>query len=339
VGDGPRNTPLNALSSITPLLTATAAATVLLAFDDTGKRQEFLSTTPVVGSDSVQSSKIVFVNDWNGRDAPDEIYVMNADGTNPRRLTVTTSGNNLFPRWSPNGKRIAFNSDRDGQHKIYLMNADGMELTLLTPGGGARATWSPDGKRIAFTSRSAEADTATREIFVIEVDGTRLTQLTHAGARSGHPDWSPDGRMIAFVSNRDGDAEIYVMNADGTAPLRLTFTAAVDNGPDWSPGGRKIAFQSDRDGNREIYVMNADGTEQMRLTSDPRLDAWPSWSPDGRRIAFTRQVEVVPGLMPPNGSDIFVINADGSELTRVTHTAPAAFSAFPNWGPGQESEP
>ena len=328
---------MNALSRTTALLTTSVVVAVLLAFGNIGKHRRLFSTMTRLGSDSAQGSKIVFVNDWNGRDAPDEIYVMNADGTNPRRLTITAAGNNLFPRWSPNGKRIAFNSDRDGRHKIYLMNADGTELTLLTPEGGGRPTWSPDGRRIAFTSRFADTGTATA-IAVIDVDGTKLTYLTHNDASDGHPDWSPDGRRIAFVSNRDGNAEIYVMNADGSDPVRLTSTPGDDNGPDWSPDGRRIAFQSNRDGNLEIYTMNADGTEQMRLTSDPRLDAWPSWSPDGRRIAFTRQVEVVPGLRPPNGSDIFVVNADGSALTRVTHTAPAKFSAFPNWGPGQPSE-
>ncbi len=315
---------MNVLSGTIALLTTSIAAAVLLAFANIGNHRRLFSSSTRLGSDSVPGSKIVFVNDWNGRDAPDEIYVMDADGANPRRVTVTAFGNNLFPRWSPNGKRIAFNSDRDGRHKIYLMNADGTELTLLTPGGGAWATWSPDGRRIAFQSRSSDTGAATTEISVINVDGARLTHLTHNGAGGGRPDWSPDGRKIVFVSNRDGNADIYVMNADGSAPVRLTSTAADDNGPDWSPDGRKIAFQSNRDGNLDIYV--------------PRLDAWPSWSPDGSRIAFMRQVEVVPGLRPPNGSDIFVMNADGSALTRVTHTAPAKFSAFPNWGPGQAFE-
>src|SRR6266498_2584755 len=329
---------MKTLTDITAPITMTTAATVLLAFQP-GTRHGLPALMATLESDSAQGSKIAFVNDWNGRDAPDEIYVMNADGTDPRRLTVTGTGNNLFPKWSPDAKRIAFNSNRDGQSQIYLMNADGTELTRLTAEGGAWATWSPDGKRIAFTSGSSRAARATGEISVINADGTGLTRLTTNAGGDSHPDWSPNGRKIAFVSNRDGNPEIYVMNADGTGPVRLTVNEAGDNGPDWSPDGRKIAFFSTRDGNPEIYVMNADGTEQLRLTVDARMDAWPSWSPDARRIAFQRQVQVVPGLPLPNGSDIFVMNADGSEQTQLTHKSPAAFCAFPSWGPGHAPEP
>ena len=283
--------------------------------------------------------QIVFVNDWNGRDAPDEIYVMNSDGTAPRRVTVTPPppggfpGNNLFPRWAPDRKRIAFTSARDGAPKLYLINADGSGMSRLTNFFSGWGVWSPDGTRIAFAGRSA-AESDTGEVMVVNADGSSLKQITHHAAVAGHLDWSPDGLRIAFVSRRDGNLEIYAANADGTDALRLTANSADDDGPRWSPDGRKIAFQSLRDGNEEIYVMNADGTDQTRLTSDPRLDAWPSWSPDGKRIAFMRQVETVPGLRAPNGSDIFTMNPDGTDVNRMTHTAPANFNAFPDWGSG-----
>src|SRR5574341_1244889 len=100
-----------------------AAAIGLLAFQ---------AGMPHGESVSAPNSRIAFVNDWNGRDAPDEIYVMNADGTEPRRLTVSRegSGNNLFPRWSPDGTRIAFNAARgDSESAIYVMRDDGTGLT------------------------------------------------------------------------------------------------------------------------------------------------------------------------------------------------------------------
>jgi TolB protein len=294
-------------------------------------------------------SKLVYVADRPGRDLPDEIYVANADGTNEQRVTFTDAvggclptdqrcpptGNNLFPEWSPNGRQIAFDSNRSGASQVYVVNADGTELRQLTTEGGARPAWSPDGRQIAFINAGVGG---AGDIYVINADGTELVNLTNTATNEGDPAWSPDGRHIAFNSNREGNAEIYVMNADGSDPVRLTFASGADLGADWSPNGRKITFESARDGNREIYVMNADGTDQVRLTSDPRIDAFPSWSPDGKWIAFHRQVVTLPGLLSPNGSELFAISADGTELIQLTHATPASFSAFVSWGQGHASQ-
>ena len=294
------------------------------------------------------ASKLVFTADRPGRDLPDEIYVANADGTNEQRLTFTDavssclptdlrcppSGSNLMPKWSPNGRQIAFATDRSGMFQVYVMNDDGSDLRQLTTEGGAMPAWSPDGHRIAFTSARAPND-----VFAINTDGTGLVNLTNHPAVDARPDWSPDGRRIAFNSARDGNQEIYVMNADGSSPVRLTFNAGTDMGAEWSPNGQKIAFESNRDGNREIYVMNADGTDQVRLTFDSRIDAFPCWSPDGKWIAFHRQVVSIPGLLPPNGSELFAVKADGSALVQLTHATPASFSAFVSWGQGHAARP
>ncbi|HYU38275.1 MAG TPA: tetratricopeptide repeat protein, partial [Acidimicrobiia bacterium] len=280
-------------------------------------------------------SKIVFVTD---RDGPDpighlgnsEIYVMNPDGSDQRRLTVHDGIDNQ-PAWSPDGKRIAFSRGLVTGVDVFVMNADGSEqkrVTHLTDtdlGGGLGPTWSPDGTRIAFQSY------VQPDIYVINVDGTGLRNLTNHPARDLQPAWSPDGSRIAFLSNRDGRPEVYVMNADGTGPVRLTVNAQSSEGtprwnpsPAWSPDGTKIAFASDRDGDVEIYVMNADGTGLVRLTFNPGEDGEPSWSPDGRRIAFHRRVL--------GHAQVFVMNADGSNVTRLTELSPVAFSGWPSWG-------
>ena len=161
------------------------------------------------------------------------------------------------PVWSPDGRRIAFDSDRDGNWEVYVMNADGSGVTRLTGNDAVDGSpsWSPDGRRIAFDSKRD----GNREIYVMNADGSSVTRLTHNPADDGYPSWSPDGRRIAFDSKRDGNREIYVMNADGSGVTRLTYNGANDLFPDWSPDGRRIAFHSNRDGRMDIYVMNSAG--------------------------------------------------------------------------------
>lgn len=173
--------------------------------------------------------------------------------------------------------------------------------------------------RIAF---SATHD-GNSDIYVINVDGTDLTQLTdHAGADQ-KPVWSPDGMKIAFESNRDRNFEIYVMNADGSGPTRLANHAQRDLAPVWSPDGMKIAFYSYRDDNNEIYVMNADGSELTRLTDSPQHDGGPAWSPDSSRIAF---------MSTRDGNlEIYAVNANGSNLVRLTDSP--EHDRWPVWSP------
>ncbi len=172
--------------------------------------------------------------------------------------------------------RIAFQSNRDGNFEIYVMNADGSDQTRLTNNSDwdRNASWSPDGTRIAFDSESHI--TGNNDIFVINADGTGQTRLTDNSRKDQQPAWSPDGTRITFTSDRDGDFEIYVMNADGSDQTGLSNFAAHDAEPDWAPDGTRITFISNRDGNFEIYVMNADGTGQTRLTDNSDTDWQPA---------------------------------------------------------------
>src|SRR5207247_7231113 len=133
-------------------------------------------------------------------------------------------------------------------------------LTLdVWAGDGAGTVRSPD--QIAFASTRQGGQQDKPDIYLMNDDGTQVTNLTKHAGRNFAPAWSPDGTKIAFCSNRDGKDEIYVMNADGSGPTRLTHSAAIDEAPDWSPDGTKIAFESHRAHNHEIYVMNADGSD------------------------------------------------------------------------------
>lgn len=164
--------------------------------------------------------------------------------------------------------------------------------------------------------------------------GDHLLELISGKSARGDvqtPAWSPDGRKLAFVSERDGNAEIYVMNADGSEQENLTRQPSSDSHPRWSPDGRKLVFVSRRVGNAEIYVMNADGSGLRKLTRSPSYDRDPAWSPDGRAIAFVRKIvpkKCVPGACQ-DIAYLYVVNADGSGLRRLTTNKRHAFS--PSW--------
>jgi Tol biopolymer transport system component len=180
---------------------------------------------------SKDGKKIAFAS---SRDAADpleptdfaglEIYVMSADGSAVTRLT-NRPGEDSSPSWSPDGKQLAFASDRDTPGAgidVYRMNADGSQATRLTFLASTlpiTVSWSSGGKQIAF---------ATDQIFVVNADGTQLTQLTSGAAANAFPSWLDGGRRIVFASGRDGDGEIYSMNADGTGVTRLTINPATD---------------------------------------------------------------------------------------------------------------
>jgi Tol biopolymer transport system component len=216
-----------------------------------------------------------------------DIYIMNADGSNQTLLTSSIGGD-FQAVWSPDGTKIAFTSNRDGNNEIYVINVDGTNETRLTnhAGSDSAPAWSPDGTKIAFTSeRDGDGD---KEIWVMDADGTNLVQLTANTATDGGASWSPDGSKIVFQSTRDGgDYEIYVMDANGANQTRLTSEAGIDALGDWSPDGSKLLFYSERDSNREIYVMDADGSNQVRLTNDAGIDMEAEWSPDGSSILFS----------------------------------------------------
>jgi Tol biopolymer transport system component len=229
--------------------------------------------------------------------------------------------------------------------------------TLLGGGGG----------RIAY---ALDVD-GRPQIYMMNVDGSGKTRLTHSSGEDSYPVWSPDGGSILYHSNREGNNfDIYRMNPDGSGITKLTNDPRASTFPDWAPDGSQIVFQSKREGSRQIYVMHADGSHQTRLTDDPTNAYHPSWSPDGSRIAFVSERDGNPeiNLMNPDGShqtrltehhaddlypswspdgrhivfisnrngnfEIYYMNADGSGLTRLTNTM--AEERRPVWSPDGE---
>ena len=296
-------------------------------------------TPLMVGIDA--QAQITFVSH---RDGNPEIYVMDVDGNNARNLT-NNPGKDFQPSWSPDGKRIAFMSDRDGHvhaihgwptSEIYVMDADGGNLQNLTnnPSDDTSPSWSPDGKRIAFASWDGKfiEFVVDFEIYAMDADGDNLQNLTNNPNDDRFPSWSPDGKRIVFSSERPGHfrgkagitSEIYVMDADGGNQQRLTNNRQNDTSPSWSPDSKRIAFSSDRRGdfeNFEIYVMDTDGGNQQKLTNNRGDDSSPSWSPDGERIAFYSRRD--------GNAEIYVMDVDGGNPQNLTNNPHA--DASPAW--------
>jgi Tol biopolymer transport system component len=241
-----------------------------------------------------------------------DLWVVQADGSDRRRLTDSGQGVDSSPTWSPDGKRIAFRTSRGKSppgvdpSNIFVINADGSGERQLTPARGAAAgglfpAWSPDGSSIAYSNGSG--------INLIRPDGSGRRPLGVPGECSV---WSPDGSKLLFCSNGINRGEgvdnwdVFVMDADGSHVRRLTSNAAQDYPGAWSPDGTQIAFFSRRDGDGDVYVMDADGANLRRVTDQPGAQAADAWLPDGRLVIGSAQ-EGVEG--PP---DWFVVRPDGS---------------------------
>jgi len=238
-----------------------------------------------------------------------DIYIMEIGGE-PEALTQDPADES-FPAWAPDGKYLAFVSNKDGNREVYRIKPDGTEMINLTSHSDEDWTpaWSPDGQEITFASMRD----GNWEIYVMNSNGSSQTRLTHEEASDFSPSWSPDGNQIAFVSNRDGNWEVYVMNRDGSAQTRLTDNEATDISPAWSPDGSRVAFESYRDGDMEIYLMNSDGSGKMNLTNDPGVDDHgPSWAPDGASLLYYSNKD--------GGWDLFRITAQGTNIENLTRS-------------------
>jgi len=179
--------------------------------------------------------------------------------------------------------------------------------------------------QVAFVS----ARDGNPEIYTVNIDGTGLKRLTDNVAIEDFPTWSPDGQHIAFQSNRTGSFEIYVMKADGSGVVQRTFSSRHSLGPTWSPDGNTIAYSTLSNGSANIWKVGAFSGDPSLLFSAPGVDDLPDWSPDGTRLALSSDWNAYDFV-----TDIFLVNADGSEFTGLTGNIFDHIDyTYPAWSP------
>lgn len=272
---------------------------------------------------SPDGNQVAFVS---GVDGNAEIYLVNADGSNIRRLT-NNPGRDAFPVFSPDGTQIVFNRE-DESLDVMIMKSDGTDVRALTnwptneeayPG-----CWSPDGTQIYFSSDRDGRD----NIYRLEVEPYETHEILADDIGLRFPTYSPDGTKILFQAQTDDVAgELRVMDVKSRRVSPIVKTQVVEGYPKFSPDGKSILFQDRIGDNSEICVIGSDGSGGVKnLTNNPAKDAAPSWSPDGSRIVFMSNRDG-----SHDASQIFVMNTDGFNQHRIYYSS--ALTSYPTWSP------
>lgn len=223
--------------------------------------------------------------------------------------------------------RIAFESDRDGNDEIYIVNFDGSGLTNVSNRleSDSSPTWSPGGNRIAFIGWEGESV----HLLVTNIDSLTTTSILHYPPQPFDPVWSPDGQFIAFTGWH-GDMDIYIVRPDGSELSNLSNNSEVHDAFEedfsqfvWSPDSQRILFMSNREPHG-LFVISRNGSNMTPLTPDPRTAGrYFSWSPDGQHIIFN--------YAQNENWEIFIMNADGSEQVNISNHPANDYS--PVWAP------
>ena len=240
-----------------------------------------------------------------------EIYISDYDGENQRRVTVGRTLN-IAPRWSPDGRSIAYTSYRRGGANLFISNIFQGTLDEVTKGDKAGENWlpawSPDGTKLAFSSTRD----GNPEIYIVNRDGSGLRRITNNPTIDITPTWSPSGTQIAFTSDRSGSPQIYVVGIDGLNLSKKTSESYCDR-PTWSPAPfNELAFASKTGPGFDIRVLDLSTGTTKSLTFGEGTNESPAFSPNGRHIVFTSTRS--------GKAQVFTMARDGKNVRQITKT-------------------
>jgi predicted Ser/Thr protein kinase len=239
----------------------------------------------------------------------------------PGKVAFTSVPDPLVNARSGDAAPVVYQGLVDGKWRIFVMDGKGGSNRRLTGGNSNdfNPAFSPDGSRIAFQS---DRD-GSHHIYTMNLDGSDIKRLTTGMSNNRIPAWSSDGNEIVFQSDRDGREHLWTVSVNGGEPQQVTRGPQNDSAPSWSLDGTRIAYHSDAGGGTtHIFVVDRRGGTPKQLTDGPNRDNTPVWSPDGKRLAFAS--------FRDNQWNIYVMNADGSDIRRLTSTS---FNVKPSWAP------
>lgn len=215
---------------------------------------------------------------------------------------------------------IAFQSIRDGNYEIYLLDVDTGFLVNLTQHSAQDSypSWSPDGELLAFASDR----NGNHEIYTVDSSGKEIHNLTQNPAYDSFPVWSPDGMQLAFVSDRSGNQDVFIMNADGSNSRNITQNPSFDGYPAWSVDGRRLAFASQRTGDNEIYEVVLESLLILQLSNEAYFEYYGSHSAQGELAFGSDLYEPFP--------EIYVRETNGN-IRRLTYEP--GYDLGPVWSP------
>ena len=238
----------------------------------------------LTGERGISQSQIVFTSET---EEFKEVFIADVLGENIRQIT-RHKGLTVSPKFSPDGKLLAYTSYHPGNPNLYVTNLEKGRITRAIsrrPGLNLAPAWSPDGKTMVITlSKDGNPD-----LYLINTRGDILDRVTQKAGINVSPTWSPDGKHIAFVSDRSGSPQIYIMDMQTRGVRRITFQGNDNTEPSWSPKGDWIAYAGLHESRYQIFTIRPEGGQPVQLTWYRDDHESPSWSPDGRQIVFTRR--------------------------------------------------